>query len=537
VASVPPTPESNAGTDALDWLRSALADIWDPALGAIDSIAATDAAATTGVAAVEVAGGVAADIVGLPVVAAVAAFTLGMYAAGWILKKITQVFPDPGIFGWHPLGFINDGLSALSKALEDQALANIHIIAAPILTLARYGAALVSRVVNIYSSLHNMGARIIGTVVPEAVGQAAQNAASDIVRLDQQIVSDGVAAIVNMEQLSTPNAARAFVPGASRSRNLSAEITGVGAAALSHAGNYTDQTAHHLETTIQQQTAKVAAEAQAQITQLNKQLTQRLTVDENVLATLTHEVDVTLPNEIATKVAEAQATEQQRLTATAQQLQGEIDGVQQQIDALKTRISQDENAIRNAEQSIADLHAQEQRDIAAIQQTLGNDVAKIQQVEQATQAKIDAQQQQITDAQNRININTGAISGLSTKITGISNTLGPVQAAQQLNTLQLAPFEIAGSVALPTVLATLTSTLKQVKTKLDTCAVETCDPTSPNNIRNVLKDLLGLLTAGAEIGFIAEAIRDPIGVADSLRPIVDGINSTASDTLSVLLSL
>ncbi len=147
------------------------------------------------------------------------------------------------------------------------------------------------------------------------------------------------------------------------------------------------------------------------------------------------------------------------------------------------------------------------------------------------------QRQLIVTAQSDILSNITSIQDLNTKITGISNTLAPVQAAQQLNTTQLAPFEGIGAVALPTVLATLSSIINNIKTKVDECMVDNCDTTSPNNIRNVLRNLLGLMSAAGEIGFIAEAIRDPSGTANALAPILDSIDSGANTTWDALIGL
>jgi hypothetical protein len=482
-----------------------------------------------------------------------------MYGLGWVIKKVTQVFPDPGIFGWHPLGFINDGLNALGGALEQQALANIYIVAAPIMTLARYGAGLVTRVVNLYSTLHNTGASIINGVIPRAVSEAEHRAASDIVRLDGQIVGDARTAFDAMVGIDTPGLAGGFIPQAEQSPTLGAQIAGVGAYSLFHSGHYTDAASRTLTQKIETETAKVAAQAQTNLQRLNADITARLAGDAAILSTLTHDVTVTLPQDIASKVAQAQAQDAQALNAVNARLQSEIDTINGQIVDLTSRVKADEALLLTARQNIATLQSQERdlvdkiaqaqaqdaqalaqaqaQDAQALAQAQAQNYKQLQSTRQTLQTSISQQQQLITKAQQDIYSNTTAIQDAQQRLTGISNTLGPVQKAQQLNSLQLAPFEALGATALPVLLQTLTSTLNQVKTKLDTCVVETCDPTSPQNIKNVLKDLLGLLTAGAEIGFISEAIHNPIGVADAMAPLIDGINSAASDTLSVLLSL
>jgi len=146
---------------------------------------------------------------------------------------------------------------------------------------------------------------------------------------------------------------------------------------------------------------------------------------------------------------------------------------------------------------------------------------------------------ELTDLKNNINISgiTADISALNTKITGISDTLGPLHDQVNLNTAQLAPFEAVGAVALPTLLATLGSTLNKLKTKVDECMVDNCDTTSPNYLKTALLHLLVGLTDVAELAFLAEAIHDPVGVANAISPSLEAVDAGAVATLNALLSL
>jgi hypothetical protein len=92
-------------------------------------------------------------------------------------------------------------------------------------------------------------------------------------------------------------------------------------------------------------------------------------------------------------------------------------------------------------------------------------------------------------------------------------------------------------VGLTAVVATIATSIKNIQTQIDTCLVDNCDQTKPNNIHNILKDILGAITAASEIAFIAEAVHDPLGTANLLAPTLDGIDSAAVATLNALLDL
>jgi len=261
--------------------------------------------------------------------------------------------------------------------------------------------------------------------------------------------------------------------------------------------------------------SKVKSHDAAALAKVNHDLIVMLQGDESLLSQLATTVNVQIPLEIAVAVDKAVATENQRLTATASTLQSEIDCIQPQITSLTGIVSSNEAAIVTAQTNIAALQGQSTIDEQAIA------------AEQAT----------IAQAQADIATSTTMISTLHDQITGISSTLAPVHAAQLLNTSQLAPFEIAGSVALPTIIAALSGQLTKLQTKVDTCVVTTCDPASPNNIKNQIKDWLGMLSAAGELAFIAEAVQNPQGTADTLAPELNLIDSGAVDTLNALLSL
>ena len=299
---------------------------------------------------------------------------------------------------------------------------------------------------------------------------------------------------------------------------------------LDQANAYTDSQVAGFTTTITDAIASVRADLMTQIDnaeaaakahadralqRLDAELVKQLTGDETTLASLANTITVTMPADIAAATATAVAKQDAMLTASVQSLHDQITALQTTITTATANVTTAQTSIAKSQANITALQSQQTVDETAI----------------------STERSMIATAQEDLLTNTTIITDAMNKITGISSTLGTVQAAQQLNTAQLAPFEGIGAVALPTVIATIAATLSSLKTKVDTCTVDTCDPTKPNNIRNVLKDLLGLMSAAGELAFIAEAIRDPLGTADTLAPGLDAIDSGAQATLGTLLGL
>lgn len=273
----------------------------------------------------------------------------------------------------------------------------------------------------------------------------------------------------------------------------------------------------HHDLNVQIAEAQAAAESHdaTALASVQSELVRQLQGDATALAQLATTVTTTVPLEIATAVQQATATEQQRLTATAT-------GLQQQIDAISATISATTAKIDATQATIATLQTQ---------------VTNLQSQPAPDTNQITALQTQITDLQGEVTTDVTAISDLNTQITGISNTLAPIHAAQQLNTAQLLPFEIGGAIGLATLVATMAKEITTIRTKLDTCVVDNCDPSKPNNIKNVLMGLLSTLSAAGELAFIAEAVTQPTQTADTIAPGLDTIDATAVTLLDALLSL
>ena len=501
--------------DGWNYFRDAIETIGTDLEGAFSEIGASSFDTGTAITLTEVGAGVTADIAGVDVVGFAGGILVLSWVFGWVIAQLGSMFPDPSLFGWHPFHYIRDGIINFGNQFKQLATDGSKPIIDLFMQPVRQIIGLFQRSANATASAHNKVSRVVQHTIPDAKADAIAQAK---LYADQQLAVITDAATQALTMLTPPPTlaqARVIVNEALRHATLVWQFEGMTAAAIISADEYADVLHSQTTTAINDASAKVASDAQTAINKMNSELIAKLAGDETLLASLSTSVDTQLPLEIAQAVATSTAQQTARDAATTQALQTQINALQSQIATLETAIAKDTQLIVTGQSNLLNLQANETVD----------------------QATITEQEAIIEKARVDIATNTQTISTLFTQITGISNTLGPVQAAQQLNTVQLAPFETVGAVLLPTALATLSATLNSLKTKVDTCTVDTCDPSSPQNIRNVLRDLLGLMTAAGEIGFIAEAVRDPVAVANTIAPLLDSIDSGALSTLNALLSL
>ena len=515
MAANPPTPSSNAASDALDYARNFVESVAPDLQGSFDVMSGSGVYAGVDIAIAEVGIGVTADIVGFEPLGFAAAAMLGMYISGWVLTKVAQFFPNPSFFGFRPLNFLVEGVTNLGAEWEHTALSVADDIKNVIMQPVRVVTGLFQRIGNAIGSAHNKIAVLANTVIPLSVNDGVTRSEAFVTEQVHNIATQVQGAVTRLSGNLNESQAKGLISDAHRYGGIGWDITAIAASAIVAADEYAAAVGKVAASNLDTATKKVAADAQTALNDLHTALIRQLTGDENALNALAQTVSVTVPAEIMAQVTKAQAIEQQRLNDASSKLQGEIDTLKSQLSTLTQRIAADEQVVASANAQISTLQGR-----ATVDETL-----------------ITAQRQLISTAQSDILSNITSIKDINTTITGISNTLGPVVAAQQLNTTQLSPFEAIGAIALPTVLATLSMTLSNLKTKVDTCTVDTCDPANPNNIRNVLRDLLGLMTAAGEIGFIAEAVRNPEGTANAIAPLLDSIAGGATNTLDTLLGL
>lgn len=501
--------------DAWNYFVNQIEEVFANDQGLLDATTETGFGVETGITVAEIGAGVTAEIAGWEVIAFGFGIILGEYITGWILQRVAKGFPNPSIFGFKPLNFLLVGVTNIGNQLTTAAANEADVIVNVLEQPVRMISGLMSRIINAIAGAHDKTARIVQHTVPSAITTAENYTDAAVTDAQNVINGDVTTALEALQPPPDIAQAHAIIAAANVYQTLTWRLEALAAQAIIAAGTYTDNTNTQTAAQIAQAKAQAEADAQAAIATAQASLISQLGQDSVTLSTISQVLNYTLPNEIAEQLATNNATENQALTAQTSALSQQIAGLQSQITTLANQNATATQAITTATATLNDLQSATELDEGAIAQ----------------------QQQIITAAQATITANTTAISDLYTQITGISDTLAPIQAAQTLQTSQISSIESDLDLAIPTAIAALSTQITSLKTQVDECSVDNCDPTNPNNIRNVLKDLLGLFTAAAEIGFIAEAIHDPTGTANALAPLLDGIDSSAVATLDALLSL
>lgn len=501
--------------DAWNYFRDVIDGDFTDLESAFESIGGSALASGTDVTVTEVGLGVTGDVAAVDVVGLAAAVLLGEYATGWIIQKVGQYFPDPSLFGWRPLNFISKGLENLGGQFESSAKGLAQPIVDVVTQPFRQLLGLFQRGANATASAHNKIAHVVTHSIPEGVAKALTDPTVLAPALVQYVTEPAAAALNRLSGALTESRAKSLLADAQRFGGLEWDLVGIAAAAVVATDEYIDERYHDATAKIESSAATLTEQSQAAIGQLQREVVKRLALDESTLASIATTVTTTVPTEIATAAQQATENANKVIATATSTLQKEINALTAQLDALYTRAAADEVAIAQAQVAIATEQAQQVVD----------------------QTALAANQTALTQAQVDLATTTTAISTLHSQILATGSQVQRIQAAQQLNTAQLAPYETVGAVMLPTLLATLAGNLNKLKTKVDTCTVDTCDPQSPNNIRNVLKDLFGLMSAAGELGFIAEAVHNPTGTADAIAPYLDGIDGAAVTALDALLSL
>jgi hypothetical protein len=501
--------------NAWDYFVNQIEEVFANDEGLLEATAGTAFGVETGITVAEVGAGVTAEIGGIEAVGFAGALLLGEYVFGWILQRVGEGFPNPSIFGFRPLNFILVGITSIGNKIGNAATQQAEFVINILIQPIRMLVGLFGRAVNAIAGAHDKTARIVQHTVPTALQNAKDYTDQQLTDYQNVIAGDAETALAAMQPPPDIAQARQIIANANQYGTLVWRLEALAAGAIIAAGTYTDNTATQTQAQIAAAKAQAETDAQNAIKSAQADLISRLTGDETTLSAISNELVTTIPNEIATQASENTATENQALTAQVSGLQSQITALQSQITTLANQNATATVAITNATATLNELQAQGELDEGAIAQ----------------------QQQIITAAQTTIANNTTAISDLYTQMTSISDTLAPIQAQQQLQASQISTINTDLDLTIPAALATLSTTLTNLKTQVDECSVDNCDTTNPNNIRNVLRDLLALFTATAEIGFIAQAINDPLGTANALAPILDSIDSSALSTLDLLLEL
>ena len=222
-------------------------------------------------------------IADLPEIAVAAGMAIIVYITGKILIFVGQHFPNPNILGWHPLNFVQAGLQRRRPSADRHGRPRDTPGGGALLTPIHLFKSIFQRVVNAIGSAHDKVATLHNETIPAAQLKAEQVAANYTDTSIGQLNADLQSRIANAEQRITD---------------------------------------------LQQSIAvQIASGTSTAFQALDQNLLQRIQGDENIMSAITTEIATQLPLEIQTAVSDAQATEQQQLTSTA-------DGLQDQIDSL-----------------------------------------------------------------------------------------------------------------------------------------------------------------------------------------------------------
>jgi len=97
------------------------------------------------------------------------------------------------------------------------------------------------------------------------------------------------------------------------------------------------------------------------------------------------------------------------------------------------------------------------------------------------------------------------------------------------------PLRGLAALSIPAAIGLVASLVQTLARTVEDCAVSKCG--GPNDISNVLKSILGVVETGAEVGFLAEAITDPVGTERALQGAFEDAYHGAEDLFDALLHL
>ena len=153
--------------------------------------------------------------------------------------------------------------------------------------------------------------------------------------------------------------------------------------------------------------------------------------------------------------------------------------------------------------------------LSTVERTLGGEISSAIQTAEAAAAAADAALSR--DLGAAIGAADAAVAGLQGVITGDITSVNAAIAA------------IAASAA------TALSVAQTVAGEFESCAVTTCD--GPNNLSNLLNNLLGLATDASFAAWLAYAISDPKSAGAAFASVGQGLYSGADSLLDTLLSI
>jgi len=413
------------------------------------------------------------------------------YVIDQIASYLDSAIPNPGAFGFHPLGFVHSLLVSTHNWVVGIS--------------ATYGLVihdLVGGLGYLWKRLEAMGVSAFGAAfgliehLHSAEIPAARNAAEIYAHgqaAGEQVRATGAEATITADLHQTAINLQNNI-NTLQNTTVPADIAAEKAAVLAQL--------HQAQTNLQNNIDGLSTSMAAQLSNV-----------WNNIAPLQTAVGVTIPEEFssaaqATKnaISDAKSAEQAALTAGLTALQG-------QITAIDGEITKQNGVIATAQGAITTLNK--------TSTTYGADLIRLNGT--------------ITAAQGSITALKTTASGLQGQITKSRASITTLEATRTITLPALPDITFPTDITVPVAVGALAVAVSSIISEIDRCMVTACE--GPNNYRNLFNDIMGGIDIAGLIGFLAAAAHDPEGEARSLAGVASGIYNDGHALIDSLLSL
>lgn len=231
-------------------------------------------------------------------------------------------------------------------------------------------------------------------------------------------------------------------------------------------------------------------------------------------------------------------------------LTGEIGTINQHIEDQLTNVWNSVHALQTAVASTlpAEIAQQARQEAAALAQAQQQDLATLRQTASALTAAIASG---VTGAESyakdlignlqsaldsKLHTVQVALTGqLSGDLTTVNKRIDQISGQVSIDHSQINGLDTAVTATIPLAIGAIASQVASITSEISNCMVTVCP--GPNNITSVIEHMLSALEAVSEVGFIAGAIKEPVGTANALAPLLGTVDQLAVSTLDTLLSL
>lgn len=301
----------------------------------------------------------------------------------------------------------------------------------------------------------------------------------------------------------------------------------------------------------------VGVETSNRVNDVNTEEASRKQAIDNVQSDL-HSAEVSLQNNINTlgdktvpaEIETARAGVEHDLSQVSSNLQNNIDSLSR---TLVSDLSAVWEAVRPLQTAVSSTIPAE----LAAEATRANQV-----IAEAKQAVLSQLSDAITSINGEITTAEGlAASALDRAVQGIdadlNNTIvaeqnaliaakndillqlqtatGKLQGAIDIDNANIGTLQTVTALAIPAAIAAVATGVASITREFEECGVTSCD--GPNSLQNQLSKLGGLLSITGELGFLAEAIKDPQGTEEAIQGTLSGLYNTGHSLIDDLLAL